>query len=81
MTQGSLKFEGYEKEMFIKVDEIKEGLVNKHQPDGHRVSNPVVFLGKIVNKDLLPKSIDEAIRDKKRMKQWKWYTNHPLKKV
>ena len=53
-----------EKEMFIEVKEKKEEIVNKHHSDGDRDLNPVAFLGEIVNNELLPKSIDEAIRDK-----------------
>ena len=50
--------------MFIEVKEMKEDLVNKHQSDGERDLNPVAFFGETVDKELLPKSIDEAIRDK-----------------
>ena len=53
-----------ENEMFIEVKEMKEEIVNKHQSDSDRDLNPVAFLGEIVNNELLPKSIDEAIRDK-----------------
>ena len=53
-----------ENEMFIEVKEKKEEIVNKHHSDGDRNLNPVAFLGEIVNNELLPKSIDEAIRDK-----------------
>ena len=53
-----------ENEMFIEVKEKKEEIVNKHHSDGDRDLNPVAFLGEIVNNELLPKSIDEAIRDK-----------------
>ena len=51
-----------ENEMFIEVKEMKE-IVSKHQSDGDRDLYPVAFL-EIVNNELLPKSIDEAIRDK-----------------
>ena len=53
-----------ENEMFIKVKEMKEEIVNKHQSDSDRDLKPVPFLGEIVKNELLPKSIDEAIRDK-----------------
>ena len=56
-----------ENEMFIEVKEKMEEIVNKHHSDGDIDLNPVAFLGEIVNNELLPKSIDEAIRDKK------WY--------
>ena len=58
-----------ENEMFIEVKEMKEEIVNKHQSDGDRDLNPVAFLGENVNKELLNKSIDEAIRDKTGTKQ------------
>ena len=50
--------------MFIEVKEMKEEIVNKPQSDSDRDVNPVNFLGEVVNNELLPKSIDEAIRDK-----------------
>ena len=53
-----------ENETFIEVKEKKEEIVNKHHSDGDRGINPVAFLGEIVYNELLPKSIDEAIRDK-----------------
>ena len=53
-----------ENEMFIEVKEMKEEIVNKRQSDSDRDSNPLTFLGEIVNNELLPKSFDEAIRDK-----------------
>ena len=53
-----------ENEMFIEVKRMKEEIVNKHQSESDKGSNPVFFLGEIVSKELLPKSIDEAIRDK-----------------
>ena len=56
-----------ENKMFNEVKEMKEEIVNKHQSDSDRDLNPVAFLGEIVNNELLPKSIDEAIRDEK------WY--------
>ena len=52
-----------EHEMFIEVKEMKEEIFNKHQSDSDRDLNPVAFLGDIVNNELLPESIDEAIRD------------------
>ena len=61
-----------ENEMFIEVKKKKEELVNKHHSDGDRDLNPVAFLGEIVNNKLLPKSIDEAIRDKN------WYETMKL---
>ena len=53
-----------ENENIIEVKEMTEEIVSKHQSDGDRDLNPVAFLGEIVNNELLPKSIDEAIRDK-----------------
>ena len=53
-----------ENEMFLEVQRMKEEIVNKHQSESDKGSNPVVFLSEIVSKELLPKSIDEAIRDK-----------------
>ena len=50
--------------MFFEVKGMKEELVNKHQSDDDRDLNQLAFLGEIVNIELLPKSIDEAIRDK-----------------
>ena len=58
--------------MFIEVKEKKEKIVNKHQSDSDRDLNPVAFLGEIVNNELLPKSIDETIRDKN------WYESMKL---
>ena len=58
--------------MFIEVKEMKEEIVNKPQSDSDRDVNPVAFLGEIVNNELLPKSIDEAIRDKN------WYETMKL---
>ena len=49
--------------MFSEVKEMKM-IVNKQQSDGDRELIPVAFLGEIVNKGLLPKSIDEKIGDK-----------------
>ena len=43
---------------------MKEDKVSKYQSVGDRDLNPVAFLGEIVNNELLPKSINEAIRDK-----------------
>ena len=43
---------------------MKDELVSKHQSDGDRELNPVVFIGEIVNNELVSMSIDEAIRDK-----------------
>ena len=43
---------------------MKEEIVNKHPSVGDRDINPVAVLGEIVNNELLPKSIDEAIREK-----------------
>ena len=56
-----------ENEMFIEVKKMKVEIVNKHPSVGDRDINPVAVLGEIVNNELLPKFIDEAIRDKK------WY--------
>ena len=50
--------------MFIEVKGMKEELLNKHQSDDDRDLNPLASLGEIVNNELLPKSINEAIRDK-----------------
>ena len=62
-----------ENEMFIEVTEMKEEIVNKRQSDGDRILNPVASLDEIVNKNLLHKSFDEAIRDKD------WYEAMKLK--
>ena len=53
-----------ENETFIEVKEMKVEIVNEHQSDSDRDLNSVAFLGEIVNNELLPKSIDEATRDK-----------------
>ena len=50
--------------MFIEVIKKMEEIFNKHQSEGDKNSKPVPVLGDIVKKELLPKSIDEAIRDK-----------------
>ena len=51
-------------ELFIEVKEMKEEIVKKHQSQSDRDSKLVAFLGEVVNKELLPTSIDEAIKDK-----------------
>ena len=61
-----------ENKMFIEVKEKKEEIVNKHQSESERDLHPVAFLGEIVNNEFLPKSIDEAIRDKN------WYESMKL---
>ena len=43
---------------------MREEIVNKHQSGGDRDLKPVAFRGDIVNRELLPKFIDEATRDK-----------------
>ena len=61
-----------ENKMFIEVKEKKEEIVDKHQLDSEGDLHPVAFLGEIVNNELLPMSIDEAIRDKN------WYESMKL---
>ena len=51
---------------------MKEKIVNKHLSESDRNSNPVSCFGEIVSKDLLPKSIDEAIMDNN------WYQDMKL---
>ena len=53
-----------ETELFIEVKKMMEEIVNKHQSDGDRDLIPVALLGEIVNKELLPESTENAIRDK-----------------
>ena len=43
---------------------MKERINNHNQFDGDKKLNHVVFHEEIVNKELLPKSIEEDIRDK-----------------
>ena len=50
--------------MFFEIKEMKEEIISKHQSDGDGDLNPVVFLDGIVHEELLPKFIDESIRDK-----------------
>ena len=64
MVRKSRNVSFNENEKFIEDKEMREEVVNKHQSDGGRNYNPVAFLGEILNKELLPKSFDEAIGDK-----------------
>ena len=59
---------------------IKEEIFNKYQSDGDRDLdlNPVGFHGNIVNKELHPKSADEAIRYNNWYEAMKWEQNAVL---
>ena len=43
---------------------MTEEIAKKQQSESVRDSNPIAFLGEIVSKKLLPKSIDEGMRRK-----------------
>ena len=51
--------------LVMKLMKKKEEIVNKHQSESDRDSNPVAFLGEILNNQLLPKSTDESLVENK----------------
>ena len=53
-----------ENENFNEVKEMKEEIVNMHQSNSDSDLKPVDFLAENVDKDLLHKSSDNAIREK-----------------